>query len=115
VVPHLLHLGNMASRDVRLFMRATRPAERVRVEAVVGGEVVFSKFERVVRPAEMVMLTIPAGKVSPGKMGPGKAGPNRAGLNTVSPNCADGGPQPELVVRITPRDRDSAAEGGEKA
>ncbi len=110
VVPHVLHLDNLASRDVRLFMRATRPAERVRVEAVVGGEVVFSKFERVVRPAEMVMLTIPAGKVSPGKMGP-----NRAGLNTVSPNCADGGPQPELVVRITPRDRDSAAEGGEKA
>jgi len=80
------------------------------VEAVVGGEVVFSKFERVVRPAEMVMLTIPAGKVSLGKMGP-----NRAGLNKVSPDCADGGPQPELVVRITPRDRDSAAEGGEKA
>jgi hypothetical protein len=100
VVPHILHLDNLASRDVRLFMRATRPAERVQVEAVVGGEVVFSKFERVVRPAEMVMLTIPPGKVSP---------------STASQDYAAGGPHPELVVRITPRDGDTAAEGGRKA
>ena len=90
-----LHLDNLAARDVRLFMRATRPAERAQVEAVVGGKVVFSKFERVVRPAEMVVLTIPPGK--------------------VGANAAEGGSRPELVLRITPRDRDSAAEGGGKA
>ena len=105
MAPQILHVDNLASRDVRLFMRAMRPAERVQVEAVVGGEVVFSKFERVVRPAEMVVLTIPRGKVSPG----------RVSLDSASPDHASGGAQPELVVRITPRDCDTAAEGGMKA
>jgi len=41
--------------------------------------------------------------------------PNMAIPTTVSPDHAEGGPQPELVVRITPRDGDTAAEGGRKA
>lgn len=83
VVPHILHTVNLATRDIRLFMRAARPAEHVQVEAVVGGQVVFSKFERAVRLAEMVSLTIPQG---------------RLGLDFAAL-----GPQPELLVRIAPR------------
>lgn len=65
VVPQIVHIDNLAARDVRLSMRVTAPAERVRVEAVLGDEVVYSKAERVVRPAEMVALTIPKGTVRP--------------------------------------------------
>lgn len=95
VVPHILHLDNLAARDVRLFMRATRPDERVQVEAVVGDQVVFSKFERVVRPAEMIALTIPRGKVSSG--------------------VAAFGSETELIVRVRPRDCDAGPKGGAKA
>ena len=95
VVPHILHLDNLAARDVRLFMRAMRPDERVQVEAVVGDQVVFSKFERVVRPAEMIALTILRGKVSSG--------------------VAAFGSETELIVRVRPRDCDAGPKGGAKA
>ncbi|MEA4882480.1 MAG: FAD-dependent oxidoreductase [Clostridia bacterium] len=94
VVPQVLHVESLEKRDIRLFMRVARPAENVNVEAVIGERVVHSKYERVVRPAEMVALTIPLGKVNRGKVVDGT-----------------GNGQPELLVRITPRHRD----GGEKA
>jgi hypothetical protein len=76
-------------------MRAMRPDERVQVEAVVGDQVVFSKFERVVRPAEMIALTIPRGKVSSG--------------------VAAFGSETRLIVRVRPRDCDAGPKGGAKA
>ncbi|MCR4426708.1 MAG: NAD(P)/FAD-dependent oxidoreductase [Firmicutes bacterium] len=63
VVPHILHLANLAERKVTLFMRVKAPAEHVRIEAVVGGTVVHSQRERVVRPAEMVSVTLPPGRM----------------------------------------------------
>lgn len=103
VVPQKVHAENLATRDVRLSMRVKAPAEWVRVEAVLGGEVVFSKAERVVRPAEMVSLTIPKGRVAPELI-----------ERVVS--AVDGGADDDaakLVVRIAKRE--SSSEGGIRA
>lgn len=98
VVPHVVHVQNLADRDVRLFMRATHPAENVRVEVVVGDNVLFSKFERVVRPAEMLALTIPAGRISEEAIA-------SASLADAGRRGEEGSKNgPELVVRVTPRD-----------
>ena len=98
-----MYAENLATRDVRLSMRVKAPAEWVRVEAVLGGEVVFSKAERVVRPAEMVSLTIPKGRVAPELI-----------ERVVS--AVDGGADDDaakLVVRIAKRE--SSSEGGIRA
>lgn len=112
VVPQQVHVQNLADRDVRLFMRVTRPAENVRVEAVIGGEVVFSKFQRVVRPAEMVALTIPAGKITGQAMAAATASVCRAG-GAYRPGDANPDDGSELVVRIAPRD--ASRKGGKGA
>jgi NADPH-dependent 2,4-dienoyl-CoA reductase/sulfur reductase-like enzyme len=95
VVPQIVHTDNLEARDVRLSMRVTAPADRVRVEAVLEDEVVYSKAERVVRPAEMVALTIPKGTVS----------------REAAQAAAAAGHK--LVVRVTKRD--TAAQGGNKS
>lgn len=96
VVPQAIHVENLSKRDVRMSMRVTAPGERVRIEAVLGDEVVFSKAERVVLPAEMVALTVPAGKISAEQIEAAKAAGND-----------------KLVIRVTPRE--AAAEGGARA
>ncbi|BCV25882.1 NAD(P)/FAD-dependent oxidoreductase [Gelria sp. Kuro-4] len=63
VVPHRLHLANLAERETTLYMRVREPAEHVRIEASVGGERVLSVRERVVRPAEMVSVKLPPGSL----------------------------------------------------
>lgn len=63
VVPHRLGLENTSSRDTTLYMRVGRPAEKVKVEAVSGGKVLYSKTERVCKPAEMLVLKLPKGKL----------------------------------------------------
>ncbi len=95
VVPQAVHVDNLASRDVRLSMRVTAPAERVRVEAVLGDEVVYSKAERVVRPAEMVALTIPAGKIDADVLKRAAAAGDKLTVRVATPAAsAKGGSRP---------------------
>ncbi|MDD2201878.1 MAG: FAD-dependent oxidoreductase, partial [Firmicutes bacterium] len=114
VVPQQVHVENLADRDVRLFMRVTRPAENVRVEAVIGEEVVFSKFERIVRPAEMVALTIPAGRIS-GKAMEATGAPVCKVVADGADRRGEANPQvgSELVIRIAPLD--ASRKGGKEA
>ncbi len=63
VVPHKLGLENASSRDTTLYMRVARPAEKVIIEAASGGRVLYSKAERVCKPAEMLVLRLPKGKL----------------------------------------------------
>ena len=63
VVPHRLGLKNSSERDTTLYMRVVKPVEKVRVEVVSEGKLLHSKSERVLKPAEMLVLKLPKGKL----------------------------------------------------
>lgn len=63
VVPHSLELGNCARRDTTVYMRVIKPVEKVKVEVVCDGKVLYSKGERICKPAEMLVVKLPKGKL----------------------------------------------------
>ena len=64
VVPHKVHVENLAGKTTTLYLRVLEPAENVRIELVQGNNVVFSRHERVVRPAEMVSIKLPPERIA---------------------------------------------------
>lgn len=64
VVPHKVHVENVAAKTTTLYLRVLEPAENVRIELVQGNNVVFSRHERVVRPAEMVSIKLPPERIA---------------------------------------------------
>jgi len=64
IVPHELRLTNCEGRDTTLYMRVNKPVEKVRVIVSSGGKQVYSKAERICKPAEMLVLKLPKGKLS---------------------------------------------------
>lgn len=64
VVPHKVHVENLAAKTTTLYLRVLEPAENVRIELVQGNNVVFSRHERVVRPAEMVSIKLPPERIA---------------------------------------------------
>lgn len=64
IVPHELRLANCEQRDTTLYMRVNKPVEKVKVVVSSGGRQVYSKAERICKPAEMLVLKIPRGKLT---------------------------------------------------
>ncbi|HHV07665.1 MAG TPA: FAD-dependent oxidoreductase, partial [Firmicutes bacterium] len=64
VVPHKVHVENLAGKTTTLYLRVLEPAENVRIELVQGNSVVFSRHEQVVRPAEMVSIKLPPERIA---------------------------------------------------
>ncbi len=64
VVPHKVHVENVAAKTTTLYLRVLEPAENVRIELVQGNNVVFSRHEQVVRPAEMVSIKLPPERIA---------------------------------------------------
>lgn len=64
VVPHKVHVENVAAKTTTLYLRVLEPAENVRIELVQGNSVVFSRHEQVVRPAEMVSIKLPPERIA---------------------------------------------------
>lgn len=63
VVPHSLRLDNAKSRETTFYMRVNKPVEKVKVQVTSGGRLLYSKTERICKPAEMLVLKLPAGKL----------------------------------------------------
>ncbi|NLG85906.1 MAG: FAD-dependent oxidoreductase [Firmicutes bacterium] len=64
VVPHKIHVENLATRTTTLYLRVLQPEENVRVELVSGTKSLFSVHQRVVRPAEMVSINVPPKRIT---------------------------------------------------
>ena len=64
VVPHKLHVENLATKTTTIYLRVLQPDEDVRVELVLETKSVFSLHQRVVRPAEMVSINLPPKRIT---------------------------------------------------
>ena len=64
MVPHKLHVENLATKTTTIYLRVLQPDEDVRVELVLETKSVFSLHQRVVRPAEMVSINLPPKRIT---------------------------------------------------
>jgi len=58
-VPQLLS-GKPLEEKIKFYLRVKKPERKVEVKALAGGDEVFSRKFRIVRPSEMIRLEIPA-------------------------------------------------------
>ncbi|HKM38872.1 MAG TPA: FAD-dependent oxidoreductase [bacterium] len=63
VVPHKIRLASLKRKNTTLYLRVLEPDVGVKVELLLAGKVVFSRREQVVRPAEMVSISIPPERI----------------------------------------------------
>ncbi|MFY9189005.1 MAG: FAD-dependent oxidoreductase [bacterium] len=64
VVPHKIHVANLAAKKTTLYLRVLEPDENVKLELLLGTKPVYSRRERVVRPAEMVSVSLSSGQIT---------------------------------------------------